>query len=88
MKNRTKKAVALAAAVTSLGASLGVSTEESQAAVDKLKQQSVPDSAKQSTYIKKDNSKISSPGKISNQHKTQIGIEDKASHSIKWEYKK
>ncbi|NTU59271.1 MAG: hypothetical protein HGB00_10230 [Chlorobiaceae bacterium] len=91
MNKRSKKAIAMAAAVTSLGAALGVATEELHA------ESAAP--AKEAKAIKLDNVKADSAQiKLSNQHKgsTQIKMSDqhkiptdnKGSNAIKWEYKK
>ncbi|MCW8795905.1 MAG: hypothetical protein OQK67_02460 [Chlorobium sp.] len=72
MNKRAKKAITLAAAVTSLGTSLGVAPVDAQAAVDMFLQQGKKDSVRESTQgkIESTQGKIeSTQGKISNQEK-------------------
>ncbi|NTU44984.1 MAG: hypothetical protein HGA99_05615 [Chlorobiaceae bacterium] len=92
MIKRTKKAIALTAAVTALGASLGVATEESQAAVDKVETNGLiiqngrsgeNNSPAVGGVKKSDQIKLSTQSKTSNQIKTPAA--GKISNQIKWE---
>ena len=77
MNKKSKQALALAAAVTSLSASLGVAYESAQAAVETAKKVTT-DSVKQSTKAK-----AVAPTKISTQIKSPAA--NKTSNQIKWE---
>ena len=79
MKKQTKKALALAAAVTTLGTSLGVAPATSEAAVDMFGVQSNADSLK-----KANQGKISTQGKIETQTTTPVSNQLKISNQNKW----
>ncbi|WP_449257844.1 hypothetical protein [Chlorobium limicola] len=79
MNKHTKKAIALAAAVTSLGASLGVAPIKAEAAVDMFGVQSNADSLKKSTQ-----GKISTQVKIETQATTPVSNQSKVSNQHKW----
>ncbi|NTW64017.1 MAG: hypothetical protein HGA46_08030 [Chlorobiaceae bacterium] len=85
MNNKTTKAIALAAAVTSLGASLGVATQHAEART--TLSQGTADTLRQSDQIKLSNQeKLSTQEKISTQSKTHV--QPGTSNQIKWEYRK
>jgi len=78
MNKHTKKAIALAAAVTSLGASLGVATVSVDAAVV----QNTADSLKKATQ-----GKISTQVKIETQATTPVSNQNKLSNQVKLQTK-
>ncbi len=80
MNKKTKQAMALAAAVASLGASLGVAYEDAHAAVETA-QKVKTDSVKQAAKVK-----AAAPTKVSTQIKNPAA--SKTSTQIKWENKK
>ncbi|TLU82044.1 MAG: hypothetical protein FDX30_11155 [Chlorobium sp.] len=88
MNKTTKKAMALAAAVTSLATSLGVGTLESQAAVDQANQQGEQEKLSNNHKLPTQG-KLSTQHKISSQHKTSSFLktsnQQKTSNQIKWE---
>lgn len=75
MNKHTKKALALAAAATVLGTSLGVAPVTTEAAVV----QSPVDSLKKSNQVK-----ISTQGKVETQTQTPVSNQGKVSNQIKW----
>lgn len=78
MNKHTKKALALAAAVTSLGTSLGVTPVSVEASVV----QNTADSLKKATQ-----GKISTQGKIESQTPTPVSNQSKISNQIKLQTK-
>jgi hypothetical protein len=80
MNKRTKKALALAAAVTSLGASLGVAQSAENWETHEIKAGSA-NSIKHSDYMKLDNSANTTQNKLSNQQKTPIILQGGKSSS-------
>lgn len=87
MNKKAKKTIALAAAVTSLGTSLGVGVLESQAAVDQTDQQGTQENLSNQQKLTSQG-KLSSQHKISSQHKTSSFLKTsdqlKTSNQIKW----
>ena len=91
MNNRTKKTIALAAAVTSLGASLGVIQAETHAI--KGGNNGIIGPIDSHTIKWSDSKGDSAQGKLSNQHKIVIegkntSNQSKGSNNIKWENNK
>ncbi|ABL64527.1 hypothetical protein [Chlorobium phaeobacteroides] len=85
MNKKTTKALTLAAAVTSLGASLGVVTRHAEART--TLSQGTADTLRQSDQIKLSNQqKLSTQGKISTQSKTHV--QTGTSNQIKWQNSK
>ncbi|MCF8217247.1 MAG: hypothetical protein K9I59_10515 [Chlorobium sp.] len=79
MNKHKKKALALAAAATVLGTSLGVAPVTAEAAVDMFGVQSNADSLKKARQ-----GKISTQGKIESQTPTPVSNQGKVSNQIKW----
>jgi hypothetical protein len=88
MNNRTKKAIALAAAVTSLGASLGVAQAETHAI--KGGNNGIIGPIDSHNIKWSDSKGDSAQGKLSNQHKIikNTSNQSKGSNNIKWENNK